>query len=308
MPGRRARSPRGPVRCDRTARTRRPRDIEVPGPGRRTTSATRRSVIVTIGIDRYHHQQWSSLGNAVRDATSAAHAFERLGFAQPVAPILDRHATRDAIMSLVTDDLCSLGRGDSLILFYAGHGFTRRTRLGDEVIQTGYLIPADATDKVATWLDLDSWLRAVSLLPPRHILVILDACHCGIALDPIARWRGRGAWPGSLASLMARRSRRIITSALADQVASDTGPVRGHSLFTGCLIEGLTAGIQTQGRQVATGSELGMYLQRRVGTYPRSRQTPDFGAFAFDDRGELVIPLTSATGEGPRARARSART
>jgi formylglycine-generating enzyme required for sulfatase activity len=44
---------------------------------------------------------------------------------------------------------------------------------------------------------------------------------------------------------------------------------------------------------MTTGSELGQYLQRRVRTYPESRQTPDFGTFAFDDRGELVIPLAT---------------
>jgi hypothetical protein len=44
---------------------------------------------------------------------------------------------------------------------------------------------------------------------------------------------------------------------------------------------------------VTTGSELGLYVQRRVETYPGSRQTPDFGTFAFDDRGEMVIPLAT---------------
>jgi hypothetical protein len=181
------------------------------------------------------------------------------------------------------------------VLFYAGHGGTRKHRLGGEEIKTGYLIPVDASgtsDKVSTWVDLEGWLRAVSLLPAKHILVILDACHSGIALDPIIKWRDIGSWQDTpLSTLQARRSRRIITSALDDQVALDGGPVHGHSLFTGCLIEGLTDGIARGGGRVTTGSELGLYVQRRVQTYPHSRQTPDFGTFAFDDRGEMVIPL-----------------
>jgi uncharacterized caspase-like protein len=268
------------------------RDVEVASASEETTGSGRR-VIAVIGIDRYHH--WQPLSNAVRDATGAAALFRRLGFEEVTAPLLDERATGKAIRSLVTDDLMALGPDDSLVLFYAGHGGTRKHRLGGEVIKTGYLIPVDASrspDKVSTWIDLEGWLRAVSLLPAKHILVVLDACHSGIALDPIIKWRDIGTWQDApLATLRARRSRRIITSALDDQVALDSGPVHGHSLFTGCLIEGLTDGIARGGSRVTTGSELGLYVQRRVQTYPHSRQTPDFGTFAFDDRGEMVIPL-----------------
>jgi sulfatase modifying factor 1 len=67
--------------------------------------------------------------------------------------------------------------------------------------------------------------------------------------------------------------------------------VHGQSLFTGCLIEGLTHGLRRRRSRVTTGSELGLYLQRRVSTYTSSRQTPAFGRFAFDDHGEISIPL-----------------
>jgi formylglycine-generating enzyme required for sulfatase activity len=269
------------------------RNVQLAAAPEGTMSSSGRNVVAVIGVDRYHH--WPRLENAVRDATGAAALFQRLGFEQVTAPLLDDGATGKAIQSLVTDDLRMLGPDDSLVLFFAGHGGTQRHRLGDQVIKTGYLIPVDAQDKVATWIDLEAWLRAVSLLPAMHILVVLDACHSGIALDPIIKWRNTGSWRNvPLSTLWARRSRRIITSALDDQVALDSGPVYGHSLFTGCLIEGLTHGLGRGGSRVTTGSELGLYVQRRVETYPKSRQTPDFGTFAFDDRGEMVIPLLIA--------------
>lgn len=262
---------------------------------RATTAAgaAGRNVIAVIGIDRYHH--WPRLANAVNDAMGAAAVFQRLGFEQLTAPLVDDAATGKAIQSLVTDDLKMLGPDDSLVLFYAGHGGTQRHPLGDKVVKTGYLIPVDAStspDRVSTWVDLEGWLRTVSLLPARHILVVLDACHSGIVLDPIIKWRDIGTSQDvPLPTLQARRSRRIITSALDDQLTLDSGPVHGHSLFTGCLVEGLTEGLRRGGRRVATGSALGLYVQQRVQTYPQSQQTPDFGAFAFDDRGEMVIPL-----------------
>lgn len=271
------------------------RDITSGSDATVAAGAAGRNVIAVIGIDRYHH--WQRLGNAVNDAMGAAAVFQRLGFEQVTAPLVDDAATGKAIQSLVTDDLKMLGPDDSLVLFYAGHGGTRRHSLGDKVVKTGYLIPVDASDspdRVSTWVDLEGWLRTVSLLPARHILVVLDACHSGIALDPIIKWRDIGTWQDvPLPTLQARRSRRIITSALDDQLTLDSGPVHGHSLFTGCLVEGLTEGLRRGGRRVATGSALGLYVQQRVQTYPHSRQTPDFGAFAFDDRGEMVIPLVT---------------
>ena len=268
--------------------------------------ANGRKRIAVIGIDRYH--SWPVLHNAVCDARGALRLFEHLGFELVGQPLLDDAATGAAIQAFVTDDLMVLDPDDSLVLFFAGHGGTRIQWLGGEQIKTGYLIPVDAVhgEKVATWIDLDDWLRKVARLPPRHILVILDACFAGIALTQVLKWRDSGTFQEApLASLQARRSRRIITSALDDQVALDSGPVPGHSLFTGCLIEGFKHGQLGHGRGVATGTEVGLYLQQRVGSYPDSCQTPDFGTFEHDDRGEMVIPLpsepfdTDTTAAGP---------
>lgn len=252
-----------------------------------------RKVIAVIGIDRYRH--WPALTNATSDGEGARSLFRGLGFDEVTAPLFDEQATGTALRTLVTDDLMCLGTNDSLVLFYAGHGSTRTQRLGDQQIELGYLIPSDAAnepDRVATWIDLAGWLRRVSFLPAKHILVILDACHSGIALDPVLKWRDVRSWQSApLATLSTRRSRRIITSALGDQVALDGGPIHGHSLFTGCLIEGLRHGIARDGRRFTTGSELGLHVQQRVQAYPHSRQTPDFGTFDFDERGEMLIPF-----------------
>jgi len=271
------------------------RDLRPTSRWHTTPGICGRNIIIGIGIDCYQH--YPVLANAVRDAMTASRLFQRMGFEQATAPLLDDRATAQAIQELVTDDLTTLtGPDDSLVLFYAGHGTTRRHRLGDRVITTGYLVPVDAQDKVATWIELEGWLRAISRLPPRHILVILDACHSGIALDPVIQWRDRGSSQDrTLATLAARRSRRVITSALADEVACDSGPAPGHSLFTGCLIEALTHGVRAGGGGLVSGSELALYVQRRVASYPDARQTPDFGAFAFDDRGEMAIPIRAAS-------------
>lgn len=252
-----------------------------------------RRVVAVVGIDRY--ATWPRLSNAVNDALGALDVFRRLGFEPIVAPLLNETATADAIRRLVTDDLAMLGSADSLVLFFAGHGHTQTRMLQSGPVQTGFLIPVDgdpSEGRTATWLRLDSWLSDVARLPARHILVILDACHSGVALGSVIKWRDVGAGRGgSLDDLRRRQSRRVITSALGDQRAMDGGPVHGHSLFTGCLIEGLTGGLARDGRPEATGSEIGLYVQRRVTSYTASQQTPDFGTLELDQRGELVVPI-----------------
>lgn len=254
-----------------------------------------RAWIAVIGIDRY--RTWNRLYNAASDASGALKLFTGLGFDLVCRPLLDELATGDAIRRLATDDLAGLGKEDSLVLFFAGHGHTTtRTYYGGTSVKDGYIIPVDGDrpgGRAGTWIRLESWLTEITRIPAKHILVILDACHSGLALGPIIQWRSRGmeiARREPLEQLRARRSRRIITSALDDQLAMDSGPVLGHSLFTGCLIEAMTGGlVASSGQRMVTGSQIGHYVQRRVSEYPGSIQTPDFGALELDDRGELVV-------------------
>jgi hypothetical protein len=251
-------------------------------------------VIATIGIDDY--AAWPPLSNAVSDAREVMAQFVRLGFEPATTgPLFDRAATGAALLQLVTDDLAAeLGPEDELVLFFAGHGSTTTRQLASAEVRTGYIIPADAESsqhRTATWISLQMWLHHVARLPAKHILVILDACYSGIGLGELIRWRDRRAPAEPLADLRARQSRRVITSTLDDQRALDSGPMPGHSLFTGCLIEALTGGLARTGRCEATALDLAQYVRERVTTYPDSRQTPIFGALELHEHGELVFPL-----------------
>ncbi|HEX3480070.1 MAG TPA: caspase family protein [Kofleriaceae bacterium] len=270
------------------------------------TAREGRAYVAVIGIDRY--RTWDRLYNAVSDAKGALKLFAGLGFELVAPALFDESATGDALRRLVVDDLSGLGKSDSLVLFFAGHGHTVARTYGGASVRDGYLIPADGDrpgGRATTWIRLESWITEITRIPAKHILVILDACHSGLALGPILQWRSRGmenVRREPLEQLRARRSRRIITSALDDQLAMDGGPVPGHSLFTGCLIEAMTGGlVASTGHQIVTGSEIGHYVQRRVSEYPRSAQTPDFGALELDDRGELLVHLRSEGARGTQA-------
>lgn len=263
-----------------------------------------RRVVVGIGIDDY--QRWGRLKNAVNDARGVTALFRQIGFEEVVPQLTNGAATFAAIRKLVMTDLKrALREDDGLVVFFAGHGYTETAHLQGTPVRVGYIIPVDGDapgGDAGTWLELESWLRDISRLPPRHILVILDSCHSGMALE-LSRTRGSAVEPYD--QLLARRSRRVITSAQDNQQAHDDGPAPDHSLFTGVLLQALQGDIVADDRARVTGTELAIYLQRRVGELRSGAQTPDFGTLPLDAGGDLVLPLvgraTHALDGGARA-------
>ena len=225
--------------------------------------------------------------------------FQKVGFALQ-RPLMDGAATSEAIQRLVSDDLAALGSEDSLVLFYAGRAVMMEHLVQNQVVQYGYLIPADAQQEApsSSWIDLEAWLRAVSVLPARHILVILDVYGTELSLKSALKWGNIDFGPRSmtssmLTSLRGRTSRHVITSGLEPQEMLESRPVPGCSLFAGCLIEALEDGLASRhgGAPYVTGSELGLDLQRRVRRYSDGRQVPSLWAFRHHEGGELFIPL-----------------
>ncbi|MEG4172023.1 MULTISPECIES: caspase family protein [unclassified Microcoleus] len=268
-----------------------------------------RSLVVTIGINEYVH--WQKLKNAVQDAIGLQQTLiDKLGFSAPIPPLLNEAATKAAIESLIEDQLREeLQEDDNLVLFFAGHGHTRTDKVGGKVVgETGFIVPVEARGPKEYWSDyiqIDPLLQSISRLPARHILVILDSCHSGFALgEAMKSFRDAVRYERDLSN---RISRKVITSARREQLALDGGPIPGHSLFTGTLVDGFNWGkADLDGNGLITSSELGLFIQQQVAQASQSNQTPDFGSFYFDDRGEMVISLRNQSFDALKARAFSA--
>ena len=263
-----------------------------------------------IGIDRY--RQWTQLNNAVGDASCVLAAFEDLGFVRIGSPLLDDAATGDAIRCFPSILGPELHEHDSLIVFFAGHGHTTTTQFSDGLnVSKGYLIPVDAdrVDRAGgrdhTWQRVEPWLTMIAELPPRHILVILDSCHSGIALSRSIVHRGNGVRSDEgIIPKHKRRSRRVLVSALDVERAMDGGPIAGHSVFTGYLIEALRGGARHWRRESSAMrlSDIAGYVCDHVEEYTGSQQSPELGLLEYDDCGELPLSL-----EQPRAGTQSPR-
>ena len=250
--------------------------------------------VVAIGINRYAH--WPILSTAVNDATGFATLLQtNFGYEQAVPPLTEKDATRSAIVSLIDDSLrAKLQPDDDLVIFFAGHGTTRVDKIGNRESEVGFLVPYEAqapsaAEKWSDYIQVDEFLRTVNSLPARHILVILDSCHSGLALgSAFSSSRGVERYQADIAAKLARK---VIASAQGQQTASDRGPIPGHSLFTGVMIDGLKKGEVDAFRQgFFTASQLGLYVQSKVSSEEGSHQTPMFGGFSRDDEGDLLLP------------------
>jgi very-short-patch-repair endonuclease len=278
-------------------------ELPEPPPGYGAGAAPGRKCISVIGIDRY--RRWPALNNAVSDAEGVLAAFERLGFVPVVAPLLNDRATFEAIHCLPDRLKPELGWNDSLVIFFAGHGHTARIEFPyGPPISKGYLIPVDADrasaprsdDREHTWHRIGHWLTTITELPPRHILVILDSCHSGIALEHSTAHRGVGVRDErSPVQARERRGRWVLASARGEELAMDSGPFRGHSAFTGYLIEMLSGGPDIEHTASTVSVEqLADYVQTQVLDHSSSRQEPVLGHLEFHDRGKMVLSLQQA--------------
>ena len=215
--------------------------------------------------------------------------------------LLDDAATGDAIRCFPSNLAPELDENDSLVVFFAGHGYTTTVSFPDgQDVSKGYLIPADA-DHVEganghdhTWQRVEPWLTTLAELRPRHILVILDSCHSGIALGHSIVHRGKGVRAdGGAIPERERRSRRVLASARDSQRAMDGGPFAGHSVFTGYLIEALRGGAGEWRRKPSAVRlrDIAAYVCDRVEEFSESRQVPGLGLLEYDNHGELLISL-----------------
>ena len=222
----------------------------------------RDSYALVIGIDQY--SQWPRLHHAVRDARAVQETLvSRFGFkAENVTALYDGEATRANILRVLNDrltDAKKVRRDDRVVVFYAGHGGTRKLSSGRDV---GYLIPVDASlaDFASDAISMPQLQEVAEATPAKHVLFLIDACYSGLGLT-----RGGGApKTASFLSDNARRlGRQMLTAGGADQQVADDGP-GGHSVFTWTLLQALNGKADLNDDSVITATELAAYVAPAV--------------------------------------------
>jgi len=218
--------------------------------------------IIAVGVNEYENSQYNlkyaaadarSFGDEMRRRQTQLGGFERV----EVIQLLDQDATKANILtaikrlagdagppSLKAGPLDTLKRAepeDTVVIYFAGHGTAQAQRF--------YLIPHDlgyAGERTKlTEQGLKTMLAhsisdleleaAVEGLDAGHLLLIIDACNSGQALEAEEKRRGPMNSKG-LAQLAYEKGMYILTAAQSFQAALEAAQL-GHGYLTYALVE-----------------------------------------------------------------------
>ena len=218
--------------------------------------------IIAVGVNEYENPQYNlkyatadaqSFGDEVRRRQTQIGEFERV----EVVQLLDKDATKANILAAIKrlagepgppslkagplDALKRVEPEDTVIIYYAGHGTAQaqrfyliphdlgytgeRTKLTEEGLKT--MLAHSISD-----LELET---AVEGIDAGHLLLIIDACNSGQALEAEEKRRGPMNSKG-LAQLAYEKGMYILTAAQSFQAALEAAQL-GHGYLTYALVE-----------------------------------------------------------------------
>ncbi|MGI9167073.1 MAG: caspase family protein [Pyrinomonadaceae bacterium] len=219
--------------------------------------------VLAIGVNSYSNTQYN-LKYAVADAAAFGEEVRReqqqiANYAHlEVAPLLDEQATKANILSALkrlagnqeawpADAPASLEKlkptqpEDAVFIYFAGHGTAHGQRFYLLPHDLGYLGERTRLDAAGLQIILEHSIsdveleRAVEGIDADKLLMVIDACNSGQALEAEEQRRGPMNSKG-LAQLAYEKGMYILTAAQSYQAAQEASQL-GHGLLTYALVE-----------------------------------------------------------------------
>ncbi len=240
------------------------KDAQLPLTGADSLKHAGTTYIIAVGLNEYANAQYN-LKYAVADAQSFGEELRaKLSQVSPserveIVPLINEHATKANILSALKrlvgeheppalkagspalDRLKRAKPEDTVIIYFAGHGTAQaqhfyliphdlgytgeRTRLDEQGLRT--ILSHSISD-----VELE---QAVEDLDASHLLLFIDACNSGQALEAEEKRRGPMNSKG-LAQLAYEKGMYILTAAQSYQAALEAAQL-GHGLLTYALVE-----------------------------------------------------------------------
>lgn len=253
---------------------------------------------LVIGVGDYVHSSYRNLPATVQDAKSIAQELKKSSCGYKpvnVKQLTGPDATLGGIRTAL-ENLAQRTDSDSTVfIYFSGHGGQSL----EDAEWTEYLCPreANAYDLPNTALSGDEFSRLIAEIPARRILVILDACHAGGALDikadvDVPEWK-TGLSSDYYEELSKGAGRVIFASSKADQCShvQEDGQL---SIFTGHLLDAIGGKAAIRGDGFVHVLDVFHYVNEAV-TAEEPEQTPILKASDL----ELNFPIAlSAGGKG----------
>lgn len=232
-----------------------------------------------IDLGRFHalvignndYRSLPVLKTAINDAKTVAKVLQD-SYNYNIKLILN--GTRHNILSSLDGLRKRLSSKDSLLIYYAGHGYY------DEDAKRGYWLPVEAERETsADWISNADITDKLKALKSHHVLVVADSCYSGTLTRGL---NIRNKSPGYLQKIFLKRSRTVLTSGGLEPV-SDTGGGR-HSVFAKEFIT-----VLQENKGIIDGTELFSKIRRPV--IVNSNQTPQYSdlRFAGHDGGDFLF-------------------
>jgi len=229
-----------------------------------TPPAFNKSYALIIGIGKYHHMP--PLASPALDVRKMKAYLEAQGFDE-VVTLLDEQVTLGAFRRPQLYLQGKMQADDRFLFYYSGHGTTDGTGMATR----GFLPLADETDdgrhaRSIAMLDLVKWLKG---LATQHLLVVLDSCFSGLAVDGTEMKAGTIRQPNpkvdaEALNRMSRGPARYLLMAGTGGQQSFGGEQWNGSLFTDELIAGLRRDADLYKDHIVTARELYVWLRPAV--------------------------------------------
>lgn len=216
----------------------------------------RRRIAVLFGINGYK-DPIPGLDTPVADVEGIADALKiRYGYETRVLKNVGKAEIIEALNAVAAE----AAPEDSVLLFYAGHGYLM------EETNMGYWIPIDASVKTAAgWISNTDISKLLSAIRARQLILVSDSCFSG-SLTKEQKMVDGLSEPGNV---LQRRSVLVFSSG-GEEPVSDEGK-EGHSIFAWSLINTLKSA-----KGIAPGYEIYRIVHGQVTKdFP---QEPQYGA------------------------------
>ena len=242
------------------------------------------SYALVIGVSDYKTREWPDLESIPSEIRQVASALKAQGFHVKKVMNPTSRQLKKAFEDFI--DQYGFDENNRLVFFFSGHGYTRKGG------RKGYLVPTDAPDprsdekgfarKALNMSQVMFWCRRIEA---KHALFLFDSCFSGA----IFKVKALPSHPPHISDYTARPVRQFITAGSAGE------EVPAQSIFTPLVLRALRGDADVDKDGYVTGTELGMYLHKRVLHYDRG-QTPQYGKMKdpFYDEGDFVFQLASS--------------